>query len=195
MRRHIGTMAALGGVLVAGAAISGASLGGTDTARSAGAAPEHTPRAEVTVERSPSDGPRQASRGGERRQVDTSRPSRHATPSELGGGGVSSAEKEWPDDPREIARDFLPDYGWGEAEFECLDELWIGESNWEVRATNPTSGAYGIPQSLPPEKMATAGADWRTNPVTQIRWGLDYIEQSYGTPCSANEFKNAHNWY
>lgn len=195
MRRHIGTAAAVGGVLVAGAAVSGSSLGGTEATQSAIAEPASTPDAKVTVERSPRDGSEQASRGGGRRQIDTSRPSRHATPSELGGGGVSSAEQEMPDDPREIAKQFLPEYGWGPSEFNCLDELWIGESNWDVRATNPTSGAYGIPQSLPPEKMAAAGPDWRTNPVTQIRWGLEYIEDSYGTPCSANEFKNAHNWY
>ena len=98
-------------------------------------------------------------------------------------------------EPRDIARAMLPQYGWSESEFYCLDQLWIGESNWDWSATNPTSGAYGIPQSLPAEKMAAAGPDWRTNPVTQIEWGLWYIDQSYGTPCAANEFKVANNWY
>jgi len=98
-------------------------------------------------------------------------------------------------DPRDIARAMLAQYGWSESEFYCLDQLWIGESNWDWSATNPTSGAYGIPQSLPAEKMASAGPDWRTNPVTQIEWGLWYIDQSYGTPCSANAFKVANNWY
>ena len=98
-------------------------------------------------------------------------------------------------DPRDIARAMLAQYGWSESEFYCLDQLWIGESNWDWSATNPTSGAYGIPQSLPAEKMAAAGPDWRTNPVTQIEWGLWYIDQSYGTPCSANAFKVANNWY
>ena len=98
-------------------------------------------------------------------------------------------------DPRDIARAMLAQYGWSESEFYCLDQLWIGESNWDWSATNPTSGAYGIPQSLPPEKMAAAGPDWRTNPVTQIEWGLWYIDQSYGTPCAANAFKVANNWY
>ena len=98
-------------------------------------------------------------------------------------------------DPRDIARAMLAQYGWSESEFYCLDQLWISESDWDPYATNPTSGAYGIPQSLPAEKMAAAGPDWRTNPVTQIEWGLWYIEQSYGTPCSANAFKVANNWY
>lgn len=98
-------------------------------------------------------------------------------------------------DPRDIARAMLAEYGWSEYEFACLDSLWIGESDWDPSATNPTSGAYGIPQSLPPEKMAAAGPDWRTNPATQIEWGLWYIDVSYGTPCSANAFKLANGWY
>jgi len=74
-------------------------------------------------------------------------------------------------------------YGW--AEFSCLDSLWINESNWYKFATNPSSGAYGIPQALPGNKMASAGADWQTNGFTQIRWGESYIKSRYGTPCSA----------
>jgi len=89
----------------------------------------------------------------------------------------------------------LAAYGWDSSQFVCLDQLWIGESNWDHTATNPTSGAYGIPQALPAGKMATAGPDWRTNPATQIEWGLKYIGLSYGTPCSANEFKLANGWY
>lgn len=87
------------------------------------------------------------------------------------------------------------DYGWGARQFGCLDSLWISESAWHWYATNRSSGAYGIPQSLPGRKMAQFGADWRTNPVTQIRWGLWYVQQAYGTPCSAWSFKQAHNWY
>lgn len=98
-------------------------------------------------------------------------------------------------DPREIAQSMLAEYGWSQDQFPCLDELWIGESQWQVDATNPTSGAYGIPQSLPAEKMASAGADWETNPETQIEWGLTYIQDRYGSPCAANDFKLANNWY
>ncbi len=110
--------------------------------------------------------------------------------------GVSGAATvEAPSDPRDIALAMLADYGWPSSEFSCLDSLWVGESNWDHTATNPTSGAYGIPQSLPAEKMAAAGSDWRTNPVTQIEWGLSYIEARYGSPCAANSFKMSNGWY
>lgn len=98
-------------------------------------------------------------------------------------------------DPRALAREMLAEYGWGQDEFSCLEDLWIGESNWDVKATNPTSGAYGIPQALPAEKMASAGSDWRTNAATQIEWGLGYIQDTYGSPCAAQSFKSGHNWY
>jgi hypothetical protein len=98
-------------------------------------------------------------------------------------------------DPRDIAVLMMADYGWGSDQFSCLDSLYVSESDWDHTATNPYSGAYGIPQSLPAEKMASAGSDWRTNPATQIEWGLDYIRSSYGTPCSAWSFKQANNWY
>lgn len=85
--------------------------------------------------------------------------------------------------------------GWGENQFSCLETLWFRESNWNHKATNPTSGAYGIPQSLPGKKMATFGDDWRTNPTTQIKWGADYIAERYGTPCQALDFFYNKNWY
>jgi hypothetical protein len=88
-------------------------------------------------------------------------------------------------DPRSAARAMLSDYGWSDDQWNCLDNLWERESNWDHTAQNPSSGAYGIPQSLPGSKMATAGDDWQTNPITQIEWGLDYIEERYGTPCGA----------
>ena len=86
-------------------------------------------------------------------------------------------------------------YGWTGSQTACLDELWTRESNFGTTATNPTSGAYGIPQSLPAGKMAAAGADWQTNPATQIRWGLSYIAATYGTPCGAWDHETASNWY
>jgi hypothetical protein len=98
-------------------------------------------------------------------------------------------------DPRDIAMSMLSDYGWSSDQFSCLDSLWVSESNWNVYATNSYSGAYGIPQALPGDKMVSAGSDWRTNPATQIEWGLDYIQSSYGSPCSAWYFKEGHNWY
>jgi len=89
------------------------------------------------------------------------------------------------EDPRVIAAALLAGFGWSQDQFSCLDSLWTRESNWNVHADNPSSSAYGIPQALPGSKMASAGADWATNPVTQIRWGLGYIQDRYGSPCSA----------
>ena len=101
------------------------------------------------------------------------------------------------EDPKSVARMLLPEFGYGQAQWPCLDQLWIGESDWRWSVANPSSGAYGIPQSLPGKKMATMGSDWRTNPVTQIRWGLDYIKKSYGTPCNALDVWNSRSphWY
>ena len=85
--------------------------------------------------------------------------------------------------------------GWTGAEWQCLYSLWTKESNWNHLAENPSSGAYGIPQSLPGTKMATVASDWRTNPSTQITWGLNYIQGRYGTPCEAWAHSGVHNWY
>ena len=98
-------------------------------------------------------------------------------------------------DPRAIARAMLSDFGFSQSQFSCLDALYVSESGWNVHADNPTSSAYGIPQALPGSKMASAGPDWADNPATQIRWGLNYIRSSYGTPCSAWAFKQGHQWY
>jgi hypothetical protein len=87
------------------------------------------------------------------------------------------------------------EFGWGEKQFACLETLWFRESNWNHKATNPVTGAYGIPQSLPGRKMATFGDDWKTNPVTQMKWGADYIEDRYDTPCEALDFFYDRNWY
>ena len=99
-------------------------------------------------------------------------------------------------EPRDIAKQMmLKDYKWGEDEFGCLDKIFTQESNWQWNADNPTSSAYGIPQALPGNKMASAGADWKTNPATQIKWGLKYIKDRYGTPCAAWDFKSGTGWY
>ncbi|MHC2997719.1 aggregation-promoting factor C-terminal-like domain-containing protein [Microbacterium sp. HJ5] len=86
-------------------------------------------------------------------------------------------------------------YGWGADQFSCLESLWTKESGWNYQAYNASSGATGIPQSLPGSKMATAGADWQTNATTQIAWGLDYIARAYGSPCSAWGHSQATDWY
>jgi hypothetical protein len=111
------------------------------------------------------------------------------------GPAVSGQESLSAQDPRAIAEALLPSYGRSPSQMSCLVPLWMGESGWRVNAENSSSGAYGIPQSLPGTKMATVAADWRTNPVTQIKWGLGYIEERYGSPCGAWGFKQGHGFY
>jgi len=89
----------------------------------------------------------------------------------------------------------LPAHGWAASEMQCLTKLWTKESDWKTTATNPSSGAYGVVQSLPAEKMASAGADYLTNYRTQINWGLKYVQDRYGSPCGALNFHYANNWY
>jgi hypothetical protein len=94
-----------------------------------------------------------------------------------------------------IALTMLTSMGWGADQYNCLVALWNRESGWNVYAHNASSGAYGIPQALPGEKMASAGADWATNPATQIAWGLSYISGRYATPCGAWEHSETVGWY
>jgi len=85
----------------------------------------------------------------------------------------------------------------GAAQFSCLDALWRHESDWDPFAQNPISGAYGIAQALPAGKMASTGADWKSNPTTQVKWGLEYIAARYGSPCNAWSFwlRQFPHWY
>lgn len=106
------------------------------------------------------------------------------------------AQANTPDGARATAREMAASkYGWGESQFQCLSNLWQKESGWSYTAYNASSGATGIPQSLPGSKMAAAGDDWQTNAATQISWGLDYIARGYGTPCSAWSHSQSLNWY
>jgi hypothetical protein len=89
----------------------------------------------------------------------------------------------------------LASYGWAPDQMQCLVTLWDKESDWTTTATNASSGAYGIVQSLPAEKMASAGPDYLTNYRTQINWGLNYIQERYQSPCGALNFHLSHNWY
>lgn len=100
-----------------------------------------------------------------------------------------------PGSAQAIARELVVARGLDDTEYRCLHALWSRESGWNHFAQNPSSGAYGIPQALPATKMASAGDDWATNPETQIRWGLGYIDARYGTPCAAWEHSEAKNWY
>jgi hypothetical protein len=108
---------------------------------------------------------------------------------------IEAERRKYEGTPREVARRLLADHGWSDGQWPCLDSLWTRESRWRYNADNPTSSAYGIPQALPGNRMAEYGSDWRTNPVTQIKWGLDYIEDAYGSPCNAWAHSESHGWY
>ena len=140
------------------------------------------------------------SRSADRTAVRTDRragadPAKQAALGLTAGPAVGGQENLSAQDPQAIAEALLPSYGWSSSEMSCLVPLWMGESGWRVSAENSSSGAYGIPQALPGDKMSTVAADWRTNPVTQIKWGLGYIQDRYGSPCGAWSFKQGAGWY
>lgn len=95
---------------------------------------------------------------------------------------------------KRIARTIMAsEYNWGDNQYNCLNRLWTRESHWNYKAHNYRSGAHGIAQALPASKMELISSDWRTNPVTQIHWGLRYIDSRYETPCKAYaKFKRSH---
>jgi hypothetical protein len=101
-----------------------------------------------------------------------------------------------PSGARKVAKNLMKtEYKWSEYQYTCLNKLWTRESHWNYRASNRKSGAHGIPQALPAVKMEVVGDDWRTNPVTQIRWGLRYIDIRYETPCRAWSKFQRSNYY
>jgi len=105
---------------------------------------------------------------------------------QTGTGITGSAPPADPTTAETIGKEELADYGFSvSGQWQCLYDLWQQESGWNVYADNPSSGAYGIPQSLPADKMAMFGSDYLTDPTTQIKWGLYYIKSTYGTPCAA----------
>ncbi|ROR46686.1 transglycosylase SLT domain-containing protein [Kitasatospora cineracea] len=120
------------------------------------------------------------------------RPSLSASPSPSAGGSGSGSgsSSAYSGTPQQIAAQIVP-----AGQLQCFSNIVERESSWSVHATNSSSGAYGLMQALPGSKMASAGADWRDNPVTQIKWGLAYMNETYGSPCAAWSFWQAHNWY
>ena len=112
-----------------------------------------------------------------------------------GGGGIPSGPPPNPGTAQSIAYNMMSSFGFSpKTQWTCLDDLWQQESGWNYQAQN-ASGAFGIPQALPGSKMASAGADWQTNPATQIKWGLGYIQSLYGTPCGAWAHEQADGYY
>ncbi|WP_035741714.1 hypothetical protein [Arthrobacter sp. MA-N2] len=112
-----------------------------------------------------------------------------------GGGGSGGGVANDPAGARQYASSRLGAYGWGQDQMQCLSQLWTQESSWMTDATNPSSGAYGIAQALPPDKYYSAGSDWLSNYRTQIDWGLGYIRDRYGSPCNAWQHEMGFNWY
>ncbi|GGM85634.1 transglycosylase SLT domain-containing protein [Streptomyces fuscichromogenes] len=106
-----------------------------------------------------------------------------AAPAQAATTSASSAQA--------IAHQMIPDA----AQFNAFSKIVSHESGWNISATNSSSGAYGLVQALPGSKMASAGADWKTNPATQIKWGLDYMNSRYGSPTAAWSFWQANGWY
>jgi hypothetical protein len=98
-------------------------------------------------------------------------------------------------DPKTLTKALMPLYGLSSSQFSCVDSIWTQESGWNVHADNPSSSAYGIPQALPGSKMSSAGPDWENSAETQIKWGLGYIRDRYGSACAAWSYKQSHGWY
>ena len=132
------------------------------------------------------------STGDRRQQADSLKA---ASLSDATGHAVTKSEDLTASDPKTLAKALMPLYGLSPSQFSCVDNIWEHESRWNVHADNPYSSAYGIPQALPGSKMASAGPDWQNNAETQIRWGLNYIKQRYGSACAAWSFKQGHGWY
>ena len=132
-------------------------------------------------------------------EVATANPAGGGTGGGGGGGGggivyVTSTPPN-PNTAQSIAYNMMGSFGFSPSTyFGCLLDLWNRESGWVYDAEN-ASGAYGIPQALPGSKMSSAGADWETNPATQIKWGLGYIKAIYGNPCGAWDFELRNGYY
>ena len=116
-------------------------------------------------------------------------------PAPKGGASAHHKRKAVHLTPRQVARRMLKSFHWTQWQYRWLNLLWSRESSWNVHASNPYSGAYGIPQAVPGSKMASAGADWQRSARTQIRWGLDYIKSRYGSPHVAWEHELGTGWY
>ena len=176
------------GVGAAQPALSSTAIGAQLTAATA--------KTDVTAARAELDASRAArvSRSDQRPTVDRTKVTR-LTQKTKSGGQETRTQDLSSQDPKTVARSLLPQFGFGADQFSCLEALWNRESGWNVHAANPSSSAYGIPQALPGSKMASAGPDWADNPATQIKWGLGYIADRYGSPCGAWGHSESYGWY
>ena len=137
----------------------------------------------------------QAAKKAAARAAATTQQAQQTQPAQAAQPATPAAATAASGSPQQIAEAMLASFGWSASQFSCLDPLWEHESRWSVTAANPGSGAFGIPQALPGSRMASAGPDWQTNAATQIRWGLEYIQGSYGSPCAAWDHEQATGWY
>ena len=187
-----GLAAAATGSVVAG----GLALGNGDSSLAAASVSAPTQEHEKPVAAAPVRRDVSVSRSSDRRAAtDPAKVAALAAAAQSQVRAIAVTEDAADGDPKAIASALLGDFGWDSSQFGCLDRLWTRESNWNVHAHNASSGAHGIPQSLPGSKMASAGPDWESNPVTQIKWGLGYIQGRYGSPCNAWGHSESHGWY
>jgi hypothetical protein len=189
-----GLAAAVTGVSVAGGMFSSdpaLTPAAADVANTTESAPTTAPQGDVTA--SAADLRERAERPVSSRSARRTDAAKATALSMSAGSAVTKSEKLSEGDPRDIARALLPAYGFSSDQFSCLDSLYMSESGWRIDADNPTSSAYGIPQAL--TEMHDLPADYMTSAESQIRWGLEYIQDAYGTPCSAWSFKSSHGWY
>ena len=200
-RRALRTAIVLTGLAAAATGVSvtgGMFTAETDLTPAAAGVATTAPAAAAST---PTDLPTMSARDLEQRaqRTVTSRSARRTSPTKAAaltmsaGSAVTRSQKLSEGDPRDIARALLPLYGFSSDQFSCLDSLYMSESGWRIDADNPSSSAYGIPQAL--TQLHELPADYMTSAEAQIRWGLEYIQGSYGTPCSAWSFKAGHGWY
>lgn len=173
-----------------------AKKGAADRAAADQAAAAQAAAEKAAAEKAAADQAAAAQAAAEKAAADAA--AKQAADAAAAAAAAAAATPKAVDDPaaaKAYAASILANYGWGPGEMTALNTLWEKESNWRTTATNTSSGAYGIVQSLPASKMATAGDDWLTNYQTQIKWGLNYIKERYGSPSAALAFHLANNWY
>jgi len=196
LRHRLRSVAILSGIAVAatGLAVSTGVFSQPLPVDGAAAALSTSTPAKSLSQEELADREKQASRSTDDRRPVADRTKARAL-SNASGKAVTKTEDLSSADPRDLAKALMPQFGMSASEFGCLDNIWSQESGWNVHAANPSSSAYGIPQALPGSKMASAGPNWQDNAETQIRWGLGYIRDRYGSACAAWSYKQGAGWY
>lgn len=196
LRHRLRSIAILSGIAVAatGLAVSTGVFSQPLPVDGAAAALSTSTPAKSLSQEELADREKQASRSTDDRRPVADRTKARAL-SNASGKAVTKTEDLSSADPRDLAKALMPQFGMSSSEFGCLDNIWSQESGWNVHAANPSSSAYGIPQALPGSKMASAGPNWQDNAETQIRWGLGYIRDRYGSACAAWSYKQGAGWY